>query len=188
MSTTTTIPSSSGLAISYSLSTRARIAYNVVGEDGKDNWIRKEVPEEEAKKVETSAEFEVKGVKYPALVEVIQTFKVPSANTLEGIQQLVPDEEEIVNLFSGGLSVKLGNKIRSRLMATDDDGNFTFEPTEQPFDMTADAAIKTNRRLTEDEKLQKSLQEVQLTPEKIQELMAVLQAKLSASGGAALGQ
>lgn len=50
------------------------------------------------------------------------------ANSIEGARQLVPDEEEFVNLFNAGLRAKGDRQVTAVVTKiTDDESNFTFE-------------------------------------------------------------
>lgn len=75
-----------------------------------------------------------------------QSFKMPSAGSLTGAQELVPDEKELVLLFNRGLSVKLQNKARALIKTTDDEDNPNFEFAEEAFDLREYASIPTSRR------------------------------------------
>jgi uncharacterized protein YuzE len=174
MSTQVTTPSTSALAVTYDLITQAQIAYNK-GTEAEEAWEYKVVAEDIAEKIEKEGKFQG----FPAVVQYRQSFKVPKANTLDGLISLCGSDEEVTNCGNSGLSVKLGNKRRTKMLETDENGDFVFVPQDEPVDQTADAAVPTNRRLSPDEKLQKQLGEVQLTPEQIQNLIATLQARVA---------
>lgn len=81
-----------------------------------------------------------------------QTFKAYFAGQFEGIQELVPSEEEIVKMFNRGISVKQQNKARSLMLAED------FEPVDGAYDLREIVAEPTrDRGLTDEEKALKVL-------------------------------
>lgn len=104
-----------------------------------------------------------------------QTFIIPDVNTLQGCRDLVPDDEEFVNIFSAGLNQKMKNRARTAPLTKD------FEPQPGAIDLTDKANEKSERqRLTPIQKLVKTLEAAfpNLTPEQRQTLVAQAQAML----------
>lgn len=74
---------------------------------------------------------------------------IPVANTLAGIQSLVPDEEELVTIFGKGAMSKITTRVRAYFTETNDAGELlhTDEPS---YDATPDLAEPMKRRAMSD--------------------------------------
>lgn len=74
---------------------------------------------------------------------------IPFANTLAGIQQLVPDEEELVTIFGKGAMSKVTTRVRAYFTEVNDAGELlhTDEPT---YDATSDLSEPMKRRAMSD--------------------------------------
>ena len=60
-----------------------------------------------------------------------QTAREYQARTLDGAKTLVPDEEELVNIFNAGLAAKSDRKLKALFSElTDDEKDFKFTPVE----------------------------------------------------------
>lgn len=107
----------------------------------------KSVPEDEEVDKEIAAgELEEKGR---------QTFTIPDVNTIQGCRNLVPDDEEFVNIFSAGLNQKMKNRARTAPLTKD------FQFTPGSVDLTSIANEKSGRqRLTPIEKLTRDLEKM----------------------------
>lgn len=74
-------------------------------------------------------------------IEVKQSFAFDHGNTITALKELFTDENGVVNekelckQTNNAVDVKLGNRVRQLLTATDEDGNFTFEPQEGAFSL-----------------------------------------------------
>ncbi len=100
------------------------------------------------------------------------TVSQPLAKTFEGIKLICPDEDEACNNFNRGAKQKGSNRLKARLLDTNEDGNFTFgdaDLTDGVFDLTAEIASPTKKKsLTEEEKLDRFLANF---PETVRESM-----------------
>lgn len=104
--------------------------------------------------------------------EFRQTFIIPDVNTIQGCRDLVPDDEEFVNIFSAGLNQKMKNRARTAILGKD------FKPQPGAIDLTPLANEKSERqRLTPVEKLLKTLEAAfpNFTSEQRQALVAQAQ-------------
>ena len=102
-----------------------------------------------------------------------QTFSIPDVNTIQGCRDLVPDDEEFVNIFSAGLNQKMKNRARTIPLTKD------FEPKAGVIDLTELANQKSERqRLSPAEKLARTLEQMfpGLTPEARAQLVQQAQA------------
>src|SRR5271169_5642348 len=83
-----------------------------------------------------SAEKTIAEAKEKNLVSFEQTFSYDKAGTVAGILAVIKDEEEALAIFNAGLKVKLNNKVKQLMEATDETtGDPTFEPVEGTFDL-----------------------------------------------------
>jgi len=73
----------------------------------------------------------------PETIAFKQTVIKPSAGTLEGFEQLIPDAEERLSIINKGLSAKFNQKIRTVLVEQDEAGNLAFQPVEPTYDGTS---------------------------------------------------
>lgn len=101
-----------------------------------------------------------------------QTYTLPEVNTLQGCRNLVPDDEEFVNIFSAGLNQKMKNRARTMGLTKD------FVPVQGVIDLTDKANEKSERqRLSPAEKLARTLADLfpNLSVEMRQQLIAQAQ-------------
>lgn len=116
-----------------------------------------------------------------------QTVSFPIARSWEGIQQICPDEEEACNNFNRGTKSKAINRLKARLLDTDDDGNLKYPDAEDSqvggvLDLTAEIASPTKRKgLTVDEKLDRFLASINV-PEALKETLRNTYRAAMASG------
>lgn len=105
--------------------------------------------------------------------EFIELFRQTSRNyfpsTLDGVNELIPDDEEKLNLLYNQLKVKQVNRFRSLVTSKD------FTPVEFTIDMFAQAGLKSERRLTAYEKTEKAIFE-DFSPEMQKKLLEKLMA------------
>jgi len=66
-----------------------------------------------------------------------QVVQKPTAGTLDGFFQLVPDTETQLDIINKGINAKFNQKIRTTLIEQDDAGNLVFQPTDAAYDATA---------------------------------------------------
>jgi len=107
---------------------RVRIA---VEKDGVASEVLKVMGEEDAKDAESKG----------AVIEVSQTFAFDHAHTIDAAQSLFTTQDGTVNVkelckqLNNAIDTKLANKARGLLLATDDDGNHTFEAVEGDYSL-----------------------------------------------------
>lgn len=65
-----------------------------------------------------------------------QTVRVPRVGSVDGISELIPDEEERVAIFNRGVSQKLTQKLGAKFKESDESGKAVYTPTEEAFDPT----------------------------------------------------
>lgn len=92
------------------------------------------------------------------------TVSVPRAKNVTGIKEICPDEEEAAANFNRGAKQKVANRLKARLLATNEDGNLSFDPNADlvngVLDMTSEIASPSKRKvLTEEEKLDRFLEQ-----------------------------
>lgn len=109
-----------------------------------------------------------------------QTFSFDKAGTVAGINQVIKDDEEATAIFNAGLKVKLNNKVKQLLEATDETtGDPTFEPVEGTFDLRDllnEAAQRRN--LSPVDKAIKTLSGLGLSPEALAALVGQLRVQV----------
>ena len=171
----------SALDISSEVITNARVTYDTGEKDEKTQQPILEaivVSEDIGKKAEETAsiEFKVKGKTETYAVSAVEYFSsaVYKANSLAGVSELCPNDEEVCNMFNRGISVKQQNKIRAYLLEKDDNGVFVTQPSEQVYDLKASIAEVTNRRLSPMEKILETIKN--MPPEQRAALQATLEA------------
>lgn len=159
----TTSTPTSAVDTTSELSTLAQVMIITGKTDQGDDILEPvQVNEEQGKEAETKGTIviKVKGKETEFQVSSVtfQSFKFWKANTLDGVSQLFTDadtgkvnEDEICNMCNRGVSVKLSNKARQLLEATED-GKATFEFTEGVFDLAPYIAVTTSTRKTTYEK------------------------------------
>lgn len=104
-----------------------------------------------------------------------QSVIVQRAGTADGFAQIVPDEEERVNIFNRGLSQKLSQKLTAALTETKDDGSPDFTFTEEAFNPTELInAATTRRNLTPSERAIKMLKMSGLSESQITAMIAAM--------------
>lgn len=173
-------PTTSALDYTTEVKTSARVVFDTGEKDSNTNAAILDavaVSEDQGKKAETegTVSVKVKGkVENYQVVEVsYQSFTYYSANTLAGITELCPTDEEVVNMFNRGISVKQQNEARAQLLSTDKtSGEFNFSFTEGSYDLKPSIAEVTNRRLSPTEKALETIKG--LPPEQRAQLMAIL--------------
>ena len=106
------------------------VNYKVMSEDDAKAFVEKE----ENKKANASIVF-------------TQTFAFDHANTIEAAQELFGgNEKELCKQLNNAVDVKLGNRVRSIMQATDDEGNLTFEPQEGNYSLRQYIGEETTSR------------------------------------------
>lgn len=191
MSTTAVTPTNV-VDVSYDVKTAAFVLYNAGTEEAPDWKTQVLTDEEAAGEVDKNGIFKYKGKEYPARM-MLQSFKVPKANTWEGVDQLTPEKDEQLALYNQSYSVKAGNAIRKNLQAKTEDAEldkaktfeeaaacFSWEFSESPWDLTEELKTPTNRRLSPEEKLFKQATENLVSPDQIAAFIAKLQAMQTA--------
>lgn len=107
-------------------------------------------------------------------VEVFrQTFRQYFPSSLEGINELIPDDEEKLNLVCASLKVKEANRARSLVVSK------SFTPQNFTIDLFEQAGEKSERRLTPQQKVEREIFE-NFSPEMQRALLAKLQAMQNA--------
>jgi len=163
MSTSVATPTTSALDITSEVITSARVTYDTGEKDSNQEPILDAVvvSEDQGREAEKSATIQtkVKGKTetYPVVAVEYESFVYYKANTLQGVTELCPSDEEVCNMFNRGISVKQQNKARSLLLEKDDDGAFVFAFTETAFDLKPTISEVTNRRLSPTEKVLETL-------------------------------
>lgn len=120
----------------------------------------------EEEKDETSKEFKFQ-VAFP------QTFVHYSPVDLDGVGELIPDDDEVLNLITAQLKVKLVNRSRSQATSKD------FKPVDGVIDMFDECNKKSERRLSQFEKTTQTILK-DFTPEMQARLLELLKAQQSA--------
>lgn len=105
-----------------------------------------------------------------------QTARIYHPENLDGVEELVSDDEEKVNLFDNQLKVKQINRFRSQVVSQ----NFT--PVDGVIDMFDECGKKSEKRLSPFEKVQNEIMN-KFTPEMQARLLEMLKAQ-QASGSA----
>lgn len=84
-------------------------------------------------------------------LELLQTIEVsyPVANSVKGIQSLITDEDEIVNIFNKGAMSKITTRVRSYFTEVDEAGSLVHLE-ETAYDATSDLAEPMKRRALSD--------------------------------------
>ncbi|HEY1644825.1 MAG TPA: hypothetical protein VGF75_00380 [Candidatus Saccharimonadales bacterium] len=90
----------------------------------------------------TDEEMDKLGFKRQAEQSVI----VQRAGTVDGFAQIIPDEDERVNIFNRGLSQKLSQKLTAKLTETNDDGSPEFVFAEEVYNPSDLLNEETKRR------------------------------------------
>jgi len=174
----------SALDITSEVMTNARVTYDTGEKDSQTQEPILDavvVSEKDGKEIESAKEVEIKvkgqgTVKYPVVAVEYQSFTTYKANTLAGITELCPNDEETCNMFNRGISVKQQNKARSLLLEKDDNGSYIFSFTEGSYDLKPTIGEVTNRRLSPTEKLMETAKN--LPPEQLEAVAKALQALL----------
>lgn len=135
----TTSNSNSEVPIVEEKKTYARVIFtkNVKQEDGEVKAIHSAKVMSEKDADETLAEFqknieEGKPNEYDGVtIEIKQTFGFDHAHTLEAATEVFGgNTTELLKQLNNSIDVKLGNRVRSLLLATEEDGAFSFYPDE----------------------------------------------------------
>lgn len=103
-----------------------------------------------------------------------QTYRAYFPSNIVGVQELVPDDDEVVNLVYNSLKTKLNNAARSNLMTKD------FAPSDSVTDLFDVCGRKSERRLSAYEKTEREILE-NFTPEMQAKLLALLQKQVPAT-------
>jgi len=118
-----------------------------------------------------------------------QTFSYNRAGSIEGISQIIKDEEEAVNIFNAGLKVKLNSRVKAMIEEIDDDNNPAFQPVEGTYDLTDVLNEPAQRRnLSPTEKAIRVLVGLGMTREQATALVSTAQTQVAqgqAEGAAA---
>jgi len=131
MSTTAVIPSPNSVAALPVKNENVNFAVVVkLDEQSKITAVRHTSSEKDIATLESP---EYKGTETIAFK---QTVIKPSAGTLEGFEQLIPDADERLSIINKGLSAKFNQKIRTTLIEQDEAGNLAFQPVEPTYDGT----------------------------------------------------
>ena len=177
MNTTAT---TSALDVTSEVITSARVTFDTGEKDSEgaavlDAVFVSEDAGKEAEKVQTiTVKIKGKSETYPVVAVEYESFSYYKANTLQGINELCDNEEEVCNMFNRGISVKQQNKARMLLLEKDDNSKFIFEFTENPYDLKPFIAEVTNRRLSPTEKVLETLKN--MPPEQQAAIAAALAA------------
>lgn len=102
-----------------------------------------------------------------------QTFVHYSPVDLDGVGELIPDDDEVLNLITAQLKVKLVNRSRSQATSKD------FKPVDGVIDMFDECNKKSERRLSQFEKTTQTILK-DFTPEMQARLLELLKAQQSA--------
>lgn len=90
-----------------------------------------------------------------ALQQSVRKYKTGSTTALHS---LINDEEEENNIINRGIAAKFSQKVNSKLLETDDEGNLVFQPVEGVFDSLEWLQEETKRRnLSPLEKVERDL-------------------------------
>jgi hypothetical protein len=104
-----------------------------------------------------------------------QTVVVQRAGTVDGFAQIIPDEDERVNIFNRGLSQKLSQKLTAKLTETNDDGSAGFPFAEEAYNPSELLNEETKRRnLTPSERAIKMLRMSGLSEAQITAMIAAM--------------
>lgn len=96
-----------------------------------------------------------------------QTFVQYTPEDLDGVGELIPDDEEVLNLIKAQLKVKLVNRARSQATSKD------FKPVDGVIDMFDECNKKSERRLSQFEKTTQTILK-DFTPEMQARLLELL--------------
>lgn len=118
------------------------------------------------------------------------TVSIPRAKNFAGIKEICPNEEECAANFNRGAKQKANNRLSKKLLDTDEEGRFLFNPETDlkngVLDMTEEIASPSQRKvLTEEEKLDRFLEQF---PESTRNMMkqAYLASRQAPAGAPAL--
>lgn len=101
-----------------------------------------------------------------------QTAVIYHPENLDGINELVPDDEEKINLIDAQLKVKQVNRFRSLVTSKD------FAPQDNVIDMFDECNKKSERRLSPFEKTQNEILK-NFSPDMQKRLLEMLQSQLA---------
>jgi hypothetical protein len=146
---------------------RALVEYDSGKKDEAGNAVivRDVLPEDDAKEAEAKKE---------VTILHIQTFAYPRVNTFEGFQEVFRENErEGCKLATNGLKTKAQNRAKALLLATNDDGEFTFPTDQDVYDLTSVVAAESATRGTSlTDKVKKMLEG--MTPEQRSQIEAFM--------------
>lgn len=161
MSTTAT---TSALDVSSEVITSTRVTFDTGEKNAEGGAILDAVvvSEDAGKKAQSDGKIAVKVKGKTETYDVVsvdsQSFVMWKANTLQGINELCDNEEEVCNMFNRGISVKQQNESRAQLLSVNKTtGEFDFAFTEAPTDLKSIISETTNRRLSPTEKILETL-------------------------------
>ena len=176
-----TVATTSALDVTSEVITSARITFDTGEKNTEGGAILDAVvvSEDAGKKAaaENKISVKVKGKTetYDVVAVDFQSFTYYKANTLQGINELCDNEEEVCNMFNRGISVKQQNEARAQLLSVNKTtGEFDFAFTENPTDLKSIIAEVTNRRLSPTEKVLETLKN--MPPEQQAAIAAALAA------------
>ena len=164
----------SALDTGTELFTLARVTFDTGEKDNNNESVLDNVAvsEKEGEKAKTEGKIslKVKGKveSYDVIDVTNQSFTSYRANTLSGIEDLCPSDEEKCNIFNRDITRKQAAAAKSLIEADD----FTF--TEESYDLKPVIGEVTNRRLSPTEKAMETIKA--LPPEQRAQLMAALAA------------
>lgn len=126
----------------------------------------------EAERDETNTEVDEDGKPvFKFKVIFSQTAIIYHPENLDGVQELVPDDEEKLNLIDSQLKVKQINRFRSLVVSKD------FAPQDNTIDMFDECNKKSEKRLSPFEKTQNEIL-TKFSPEMQAKLLELLQAQV----------
>src|SRR5690348_1052193 len=154
MSVATETPVLTELPITTDKRTYSRVAIwdGKVDKDGNKEIEYKVFSEEDAKELveknnKAKEEADKAGKEYVRTVEieVTQTFDFDHGNTLDGLKELFTvkaedgtetfQEKELCKQANNAVDIKLGNRVRQLMLASDENGDFSFEAVEGSFSL-----------------------------------------------------
>lgn len=137
------------------------------------------VAQEDQEKLEKEGKFE--GVS-------VVTIATSYPKTFEALQKLYEGSEggldELVANHNRGARTKVGNRVRAIVLATDDEGNFTYDgkaEVDGVLDVTGEITSGSKRKfLTEEEKVIRSIMAMPIPEAQKQAMLAVYQGQKAA--------
>jgi len=172
MSTTAVIPNPNTIATMPVGS--VVVTYNAIVELDEKGVITKKGLNTSEKKAK---ELEAAGYAGKEVIAFKQAVSRPVIGTLEGFDSLFPDADSKLFIVNYGLARWADSKARAVLLETnDEDTQLTFQPTEAPFDLTADLQETPARKLSQEEVALNTLKKLGVSDEMIRSVFANIQA------------